>query len=50
MRYGGAAEVGATSKWLSGAATDMGLVRTSNEDRYGISDAAQLVQDACQNP
>ena len=38
MRYGGAAEVGTTGKWLSGAATDRGLVRTSNEDRYGIDD------------
>jgi serine/threonine protein phosphatase PrpC len=38
MRSGDAAEVGANGKWFSGVATDMGLVRTSNEDRYGIDD------------
>jgi len=31
--------LGAACKWISGAATDMGLVRMSNEDRYGIDDA-----------
>src|ERR1700722_492339 len=30
--------MGANSQWFSGAATDTGLLRTSNEDRYGIDD------------